>query len=222
MATVSGKSWPDFQLEKKYWAQHCAVVGVDEAGRGCVAGPIVAAAVVVSPGTRRTGFWRQVNDSKKIPSLQRLKLAFDIEERSLGHALAWVSAIEVDELGINCANRVAMERAVRGLPVISDILLADWISTWPLRLQKLVQIRVAKGDCQHLSIAAASILAKVHRDRYMSLVHEKFPQYGFGQHKGYLTRAHALAITEFGPCSEHRFSFRPLRGAYARRVRKAD
>lgn len=222
MASPTVQARPDLQFEKKYWAKQCEVAGVDEAGRGCVAGPLVAAAVVLVPGTRRVGIWRQVNDSKQVAPKARQQLASAIEESSLSHALAWVSAAEVDELGINCANRKAMEKAVQGLSVPSEVVLADWVASWPLLLEGHMQFRVAKGDCKHISIAAASILAKVHRDRYMSLVHTQFPQYGFGHHKGYLTRKHAEAIREFGPCLEHRFSFRPIRGAYVRADHRAE
>ncbi len=218
----SDRILPDFQLEEKVWARDRLVAGVDEAGRGCVAGPIVAAAVVAAPNSRRVGFWGQVNDSKQIAPEPRQRLAAAIAEDVLSYAVGWVSAAEVDGLGINRANGLAMERAVLGLAVDIHCLLADWISTWPLRLGNMQQIRVAKGDAKHSSIAAASILAKVHRDRYMTEAHDRFPMYGFGQHKGYLTKGHARALREYGPSPEHRYSFRPLQGAFERPKHEVD
>ena len=218
----SDRTLPDFQLENKFWARDRLVAGVDEAGRGCVAGPIVAAAVVAAPNSCRFGFWGQVNDSKRIAPELRQRLAAAIAEGVLSFAVGWVLAAEVDELGINQANRLAMERAVQGLTVNIHCLLADWISIWPLHLVNMQQIRVAKGDARHLSIAAASILAKVHRDRYMTEAQGRFPAYGFGKHKGYLTKGHAKALNQYGPCPEHRFSFRPLLGAFERTEHAVD
>ncbi len=212
MTSPSGPSLPDFHLERKYWAQRRRIAGVDEAGRGCVAGPLVAAAVVVAPDSRRTGFWRQVNDSKQVRPARRQQLAASIRENVLDCAVGWVSAAEVDEWGIDQANRLVMEKAVQGLSVCVDGVLADWISAWPLQLPDLESERVIKGDGKSLSIAAASILAKVHRDAYMVTSADRFPHYGFERHKGYLTRQHAQAIVTMGPCLEHRRSFRPLAG----------
>ena len=218
MVPPSGKSLPDFRFERKYWVQQRLVAGVDEAGRGCVAGPIVAAAVVAAPDSRRAGFWQQVNDSKQIGPRRRQELVAAITEGVLGYAVSWVSASAVDELGIDRANQWVMEKAILDLPVRVDRILADWIAAWPLRLPDFGQERVVKGDGKSLSIAAASILAKVHRDAYMVTAADRFPQYGFGQHKGYLTRYHAQALSELGPCPEHRRSFRPL----AERLDRSD
>lgn len=222
MALPAGKAPPDFRVERTYWVQQRLVAGVDEAGRGCVAGPIVAAAVVVAPDSRRAGFWRQVDDSKRLGPRKRRQLAAAVTQAALGYAVGWVSAGTVDELGIDRANQLVMEKAVLGLPVQVDRILADWIAAWPLRLPDCEQERMIQGDGKSLSIAAASILAKVHRDDYMVAAADRFPQYGFGRHKGYLTRYHAQALRHCGPCPEHRRSFRPLASVGDRLDRAAD
>ncbi len=222
MVPPCGQSLPDFCREQKHWAQQRLVAGVDEAGRGCVAGPIVAAAVVAAPGSCRAGFWQQVNDSKQLGPHKRRQLGAAVATGALGYAVGWVSARMVDALGIDQANRLVMEKAVLQLPVPIDYILADWISAWPLQLPDMGQERIVKGDRQSLSIAAASILAKVHRDAYMIAAADRFPQYGFGQHKGYLTRHHAQALDALGPCPEHRYTFCPLAGVFDRTDHAAD
>lgn len=213
---------PHLQLEKRYWSTGCLVAGVDEAGRGSIAGPLVAAAVVLEPHTDLSGFWTRVKDSKKLSPAVRTRLAQRIVEAVLCHALGIVSAQEIDQMGINRANQLAMVRAVLGLSGSVQAVVADWIGTWPLRLEPLQpapeQTRVAKGDAQHVSVAAASILAKVRKDECMRELDRRFPQFGFKANKGYLTRTHAAVLAAQGPCVEHRFAFKPL----ADRFRRAE
>lgn len=211
---------PHLQLEKRYWSMGCLMAGVDEAGRGSIAGPLVAAAVVLGPHTDLSGFWTRVKDSKKLSPAVRTRLAQCIAEAVLGHAWGVVSAQEIDRMGINCANQLAMERAVLDLSGSVQAVVADWIGTWPLRLDPLhpapEQTRVAKGDAQHVSVAAASILAKVRKDECMRELDRRFPQFGFKTNNGYLTRTHAAVLAAQGPCVEHRFAFKPLADRFQR------
>lgn len=189
---------------------------MDEAGRGCLAGPIAAAAVAPDLGTERRGIWERIRDSKQLDKTVREELATAIRSGPCAWSVAMISALEVDEIGINPANRQVMEEAVSGLSVPVDALLVDWIGSWPLQVLPDRQERIAKGDSTHLSIAAASILAKVHRDNYMIAAAREYPQYGFESHKGYWTKSHVDALERHGPCPEHRFSFRPLSGVLFR------
>ncbi len=177
------------------------VAGVDEAGRGPLAGPIVAAAVVLEHPIP------DLNDSKQLTPEQRTRL-FDLLHRGR-HAIgiAVVSSGEIDQTGIQPANYAAMYRAVTRLTPAPDYLLVDGfeIAGCPIP-----QCRIIKGDCRSQSIAAASIVAKVTRDRIMDELDGQFPQYGFARHKGYATSDHLEAIERWGPCPCHRRSFAPL------------
>lgn len=189
-------------LEVRLWEQGFRVIaGVDEAGRGPLAGPIVAAAVVLNAPVQK------LNDSKKLSEKQRLQLYEEIIHG--GHAVSisvW-SAREIDEKGIQHANHGAMRNALGGLSPAPDYILVDGY-----RLSGLVQptMQVIKGDARSLSIAAASIVAKVTRDTLMVELDALYPGYGFAKHKGYGTRAHLEALRRLGPCPEHRQSFAPL------------
>lgn len=177
------------------------VCGVDEAGRGPLAGPVYAAAVILSPDRPIEG----LNDSKKLSERKREALYDVIIERAESYCIASASVAEIEEYNILGATYLAMTRAVHGLAVRPDLALIDG-NRIPPQLGVSAQI-VVKGDAQSESIAAASILAKVTRDRLLLEMDAQYPQYGFAQHKGYGTAAHTAALIEHGPCPEHRPSF---------------
>ena len=176
------------------------IAGVDEAGRGPLAGSVYAAAVILPHGIMLEG----LNDSKKISEKKREKLYEDIKENALSYCVATATAEEIDEINIRNATYVAMNRAIDGLLKKVDYVLVDgdYIKdcVYPHEC-------VVKGDAKSASIAAASILAKVERDRYMLEMAEKYPQYSFEKHKGYGTALHIAALKEFGPCEIHRKTF---------------
>ncbi len=203
------KRYPSLAEERKLWRVGFArVAGLDEAGRGALAGPIVAGAVILPAQTRRAGLWAEVQDSKLLSPQRRQELAERIKEQAAAWSLGQASASEIDARGIAPATRLAMRRAVRALSPCPDHLLLDWVQ---LKSLNLPQLSFAKGDLRIVSIAAASILAKVHRDRLLRQLHERFPAYGFNSHKGYAARTHLAAIEKLGPCPAHRRSFSPLR-----------
>ena len=177
------------------------VCGVDEAGRGPLAGPVYAAAVILSPDRPVEG----LNDSKKLSEKKREALYDVIMERAVAYCIASASVDEIEELNILGATYLAMTRAVQGLSLAPDLALIDG-NRIPPQLGVAAQT-IVKGDAQSESIAAASILAKVTRDRVLLELDAQYPQYGFAAHKGYGTAAHTAALKEFGPCPEHRPSF---------------
>lgn len=179
------------------------IAGLDEAGRGPLAGPVVAAAVVL-PKIRTL---KGVADSKTLTAEQREKALALVRRRALGIGVGIVEAGEIDRLNILRASLKAMELAVRDLPLPPEFLLIDGIYSLALPFE---QQAVIKGDGRCLSIAAASIVAKVTRDRLMLAYHEKYPEYNFARHKGYGTPEHLQAIQEHGCCPIHRQSFRTI------------
>jgi ribonuclease HII len=183
------------------------VAGVDEAGRGALAGPVVAAAVAIAPENVEAPVWSQVRDSKLLTPAHRTALEPQIQEQALTWAVAAVETATVDRLGIAVAARLAMARAIAALKPPADFLLIDWVRLPQLAIPQHSQ---PKADRDIVSVAAASILAKVHRDRWMVALHERYPQYGFAGHKGYGAAAHLAALDCWGPCPEHRRSFAPL------------
>ncbi len=178
-----------------------AIAGTDEAGRGPLAGPVVAAAVILHPGQLIPG----VTDSKKLSPQQREKLFPMIMAEARAVAVGICDHNEIDKLNILRASLEAMGRAVTALPVVADYVLID--GTFSLSLE-LPQQTIIKGDSLSLSIAAASIIAKVTRDRLMEEYDLLYPGYGFAQHKGYPTAPHRAAIVRLGPCPIHRRSFK--------------
>jgi len=184
-----------------------AVAGVDEAGRGPLAGPVVAAAVILSAPLAG------LNDSKQLTEARREALYEEL--MAGGHAIgaAVVDADEIDRTGIQPANYAAMARAVAALPRAADYLLVDGFA---LRGVAQPVLKVIKGDARSLSIAAASIIAKVTRDRLMCEWNDRWPGYGFAKHKGYGTREHLDALARLGPCPIHRRSFAPVAACAAR------
>ena len=186
------------------------VVGLDEAGRGAVAGPVVAAAVILPlDAPERLQHLDAVNDSKQITARKREALYSLIVEHAVAYGVGSTPAAGIDEMGILPANAQAMKAALRQLDPAGDYLLIDG----RLRLQgiALPQRAVIRGDSLSLSIAAASIVAKVTRDRHMIDQDAHYPRYGFARHKGYCTAQHVTALEEHGPCPIHRHSFAPIR-----------
>jgi ribonuclease HII len=191
-------------LERELRARgFCRVAGADEVGRGALFGPVVAAAVILDPDRPVRG----LNDSKQIEPERRTLLAERIKERALAWAVAAVDAATIDYLNIYQASRLAMQRAIEQLSPAPDFLLIDAV---PLDLA-LPQRPIIKGDARCHAIAAASIIAKVHRDAWMRIWDEVFPAYGLAHHKGYSTPEHTRALAQFGPTPLHRRTFEPVR-----------
>jgi ribonuclease HII len=180
-----------------------AVAGVDEVGRGALFGPVVAAAVILSPDRPVRG----LNDSKLLDAERREVLDTRIRERAVACAVAAVDAATIDFMNIYQASRLAMRIAVARLLPAPDFVLIDAV---PLELN-MPQRALIKGDARCHAIAAASIVAKVHRDRLMRIWDEVFPQYGLASHKGYSTPEHWRALEQYGPTPLHRLSFEPVR-----------
>lgn len=176
------------------------ICGVDEAGRGPLAGPVCAAAVILKDNQIIEG----VNDSKKLTEKKREALFDVIKNEVLAYSIAFATVEEIEEMNILNATMLAMRRAVEGLNVKADYALIDGNRLPPLDIQAEY---VIKGDAKSMSVAAASILAKVSRDRLCYEYAEKYPEYGFDKHKGYGTKAHTEAILKYGPCEIHRMSF---------------
>lgn len=199
---------PTLQIEQSLWAQGFRrVAGIDEAGRGALAGPVVAAAVVVTPECSAAPVWSMVRDSKLLSPAQRETLAAQIRECAASWAVGVVDASQIDAIGIAAATRLAMQQAVAALTCAPDHLLIDWVRLPTLAIRQLSQ---PKADCSMATVAAASILAKVHRDHLMVAYDCTYPGYGFAAHKGYGVAAHLAAIAQQGPCALHRHSFAPI------------
>lgn len=198
-------------LETAVSQQHhvTLIAGIDEAGRGALAGPVVAAAVILPLNDQIETLLLGVNDSKQLSAKKRETLFDLIIQHALAYGIGQQPAAVIDQIGILPANRLAMGTAVSQLTPPPQFLLIDG----RIRLPQLniPQQSIVRGDSQSLSIAAASILAKVTRDRLMCELDSQFPHYGFAQHKGYGTEQHRAAITRHGPCPQHRYSFAPIR-----------
>ena len=179
--------------------------GCDEAGRGCLAGPVFAAAVILPPGFESEA----LNDSKQLSEKQRDALRPLIEREALAWAVGVVTEKEIDKINILQASFLAMHRAVAALKVRPEHLLIDGNRFKPF--EDIPYTTIVKGDGKMLAIAAASILAKTHRDEYMMRIHEQYPQYHWDSNKGYPAKAHRDAIAQYGPCEHHRMSFRLLK-----------
>jgi ribonuclease HII len=180
----------------------CHVAGVDEVGRGCLAGPVVAAAVVLHPDRHIPG----VCDSKLVPAVEREQLYTQIVKQAITWAVAAADPREIDHINIHQASLRAMQRAVMALAPLPDIVLVDAFRVPDL---PMAQRGVVHGDRRCSAIAAASIIAKVTRDRDMLELHGRDPRYGFDRHKGYATADHLDAVARFGYSEAHRRSFRP-------------
>ena len=179
------------------------IAGLDEAGRGPLAGPVVAAAVALPEGLRIPG----LTDSKQVPEQDRERLFDVIRMQAVCYGIGIVHERTIDDVNILQATIIAMEQALQALSPRPDYLLLDALT---LPRIPLPQKPLIKGDCRSHSIAAASILAKVTRDRLMMELHEKFPQYNFRKHKGYGTAEHLALLRKHGPCDAHRKTFNPI------------
>ncbi len=185
--------------EREY-AGLAPVCGIDEAGRGPLAGPVAAAAVILPPDCRIL----YLNDSKKLSPARRDLLFDEIREKAVSYCVGIVSPERIDEINILQATYEAMRKAVEGLSVRPGVLLNDAVTIPGIRIP---QVPIIKGDAKSLSIAAASVLAKVTRDRMMEEYDQMFPEYGFAKHKGYGTAQHIAALKASGPCPIHRRTF---------------
>ena len=183
------------------------VAGIDEAGRGALAGPVVAAAVIL-PQFPDFPWLKSVRDSKEIPPAKRESLFCLIQQEAVASGVGVVPPQTIDLIGILNATKVAMCQAVEQLACSPDFLLIDWLTLPQLHIS---QKGVTRGDKLCLSIACASIIAKVTRDRIMIKLDRRYPRYGLAQHKGYGTRQHFSRLCEHGPSPIHRYSFAPIR-----------
>lgn len=198
------KRAPGLSYEKKIWSQgHKLICGVDEAGRGPLAGPVVAAAVILPQDLIIPG----VKDSKDLREEKREELFKIIEEKALDIGTGIVSEAVIDRINILQATYLAMKKALLNLRLNPDYLLVDGSAIPGMEVS---QLGLKNGDGLSHLIASASIIAKVKRDRLMRKLGRQYPQYGFARHKGYGTRAHLKALAKYGACSIHRTSFRPV------------
>lgn len=205
---------PAFDYEKKYWSEGAKiVVGIDEAGRGPLAGPVVAGAVAVFPEIvekmAKNPECRLIRDSKTLSALQREK-AYDLIAQNLFFGTGWSDHAAIDRINILQASFLAMKKAISALrsKLEGDIEMVLVDGRSPIPNTTMRQKNIISGDKFVFSISAASIIAKVTRDRMMIEFHKKFPHYGFKRHKGYGTRLHFEMLEKFGPCEIHRKSFR--------------
>lgn len=192
-------NWLEYE-QNAYNNGFSAVCGVDEAGRGPLAGPVCAAAVILPKDTIIEG----VNDSKKLSEKKREALFEVIKREAVSYSIAYASVEEIEELNILNATMLAMKRAVEGLNIKADYAMIDGNRQPDLNIKSEA---VVKGDAKSMSIACASILAKVSRDRLLYEYAKEYPQYSFEKHKGYGTKVHVEALKEYGPCPYHRMSF---------------
>lgn len=190
-------------LDRKLWKKHSHLAGVDEAGRGPLAGPVVAAAVIL----KRDFYNLEIDDSKKLSPAKRERLYALITNVALSYAFGIVEPECIDEINILNATKQAMRQAIDSLNILPNCVLIDAVTITDLPFR---QISIIKGDTLSLSIAAASILAKVKRDAIMREYHKIYPMYQFDKHKGYPTKLHRQCIAEHGPCPIHRMTFRLL------------
>jgi ribonuclease HII len=188
-------------LLKSHYKKNQVEAGCDEAGRGCLAGPVVAAAVILPAGYKN----KQINDSKQIHEKLRFEIAEKIKQDALAWAIGVVSHTEIDEINILNASFLAMHRAVEQLKQKPDFLLID--GNRFNKYKDTQHLCIIKGDGIYMSIAAASLLAKTHRDELMFNLHNDYPHYGWNTNKGYPTEFHRNAIREHGSCEHHRKSF---------------
>ena len=210
---MTAKLTDRFEFERALWQQHVArVAGVDEAGRGPLAGPVVAAAAILPARWAKTGLPAELaglNDSKQLTETQREKFfAFLTTCTEIEFGIAAVSAAVIDEINILQATHRAMNDALAQLKPLPPHALVDGR---PVKTLRVPQTAIVKGDARSYSIAAASVLAKVTRDRLMREAHAQWPEYAFAEHKGYGTAKHLAAIAQHGACPIHRKTFAPLK-----------
>lgn len=189
---------------KSYYSTGKVEAGCDEAGRGCIAGPVFAAAVVLPPSFQNP----LLNDSKRLSQNTREKMRGVVEECAIAYGVGMVDEKEIDQINILNASFLAMHRALEKLNLNPEHLIIDGNRFRPFR--KIPHTCIIKGDAKYASIAAASVLAKTHRDEYMKKLHGLYPEYGWNRNKGYPTVSHREAVLEYGSCKHHRKSFRLL------------
>ncbi|RLD02510.1 MAG: ribonuclease HII [Chloroflexi bacterium] len=197
--------YPDLKIEKRLWKKGFQYLGgIDEAGRGALAGDVATAIVILPNISSLARILAGVRDSKQMTQRQREAFEPRIKELSLSWGVGFASPAEIDEIGILPATKLAAKRAVESLAIIPDYLITDYLHLPDIDIP---QEKFIKGDMRSLTIAAASVLAKTARDTKMRLLDEKYPDYGFAQHKGYGTRQHRSAIQKLGKSLVHRKSF---------------
>lgn len=211
---------PTVILETKLLQTYRYIAGVDEVGRGPLAGPVVSAAVILNPitiGKRRSKnkWWATLRDSKILSPRKRGSIAEIIKSQAIDFAVGLATHQEIDEFNVNHATALSMNRALSQLAVSPEMVLVD--GKFQIPNCKLNQRAVVDGDASILSIAAASILAKVYRDELMTKFAEEFSDYGFEKHKGYDTNFHRNRLLQFGPCPIHRMTFAPVRDIITKR-----
>jgi ribonuclease HII len=201
--------WPTLEFESRLWRLGLThVAGVDEVGRGALAGPVYVGAVILPVSDGVSEDLSGVRDSKMMSPEEREFWVPIIQETAIAYGLGWASCKEIDRWGIAPATRMAAKRALNSLSIRPEHVLLDYIS---LSRVDLPQTSMAAGDALCLSVAAASVLAKVARDAKLCELDNRFPKYGFASHKGYYTDDHVRAIKKHGPCAQHRRSFAPVR-----------
>jgi ribonuclease HII len=182
---------------------HLYIAGCDEVGRGPLAGPVVAAAVILDPNILITG----LNDSKKLSEKKRIALDIEIREKALAFQIIYISPKEIDDINIYQASKKAMIMAIKKLDPKPSFILSD---AMPLNEINIPFESIIKGDSKSATIAAASIIAKVERDKYMIEISKKYPEYGFEKHKGYPTKQHIEALKKYGVLEIHRKTYKPV------------
>lgn len=196
---------PSFATESSYWQQGIAVIaGLDEVGMGAWAGPVVAATVVFAAPCEIPG----LRDSKLLTAAQREAVIEHIEKKAQAWAVGEASVVEIDRFNIRAASHLAMRRAIEKLNILPQLLLIDGRPAQPHRT--IPAVSLVRGDSLSCSIAAASVLAKVHRDQLMRTLGEEYPQYAFAAHKGYGSAQHQEALARHGVCPVHRRSYAPI------------
>lgn len=192
---------PDLKHEREYWKEEILVCGVDEVGRGCLAGPVVAAAVVLPKNHRPI---KNVRDSKKLTPKMRKEVCLAILEKCSDYGIGLVPATEIDNIGIEKATKKAMIQALEHLTFGHQVVLIDGNKPLDINIR---QKTIVKGDATVYSISAASIIAKVFRDQIIMGLDNEYPEYGFSGHKGYHSQNHVEALKKHGPTPEHRRTF---------------
>ncbi|WP_406617384.1 ribonuclease HII [Mycoplasmopsis adleri] len=192
--------------EKENYKDYKLIAGCDEAGRGCCAGPLVVAAVIMNPDYVNDA----INDSKQLSEPKREQLFEIIKENALSYQIKVISNKEVDELNPKAASRYGMFLAVKDLKIKPDLVITDFEKVENLDIK---QINLVKGDALSFNVACASILAKVYRDHLMIDLDKKYPNYNFAKNKGYCTKDHTAAIEKYGICDEHRITYKNVKKA---------
>lgn len=177
------------------------IAGTDEVGRGPLAGPVVCAAVILDPAVKIEG----LNDSKKLSEKKREFLFDEIQKKAMSYSIVYIDEVTIDEINIYQASKKGMLQAIQSLPIQAEYVLSD-----AMPLGDIPHESIIKGDSKSASIAAASILAKVERDRYMVKLSKKYPEYGFEKHKGYPTKQHLEALNTYGVLDIHRKTYKPV------------